>query len=145
LNQALTRAEDYESAWDAAVITTLLGLVTHQQHEDLRAKAYFQEGLRRLRLFGSPVYIAWCLEGCAATLASLGSRLPALHLCAAAVRIRQKAGSPLPLPEQAAFDRVIAWLRGQFSPLRFQQEWEKGAGYTQDQAIEEALQDSGSS
>lgn len=139
LKEALDLAKSVQGGWNIAIITTLLGLLANQQRDFPLASAYLREGLNRLRAFGSPIYIAWCLEGCAVTLFAAGKEVQAVRLCAAAVHIRQKAGSPLPPAELQAFEQVTRNLQANLSQQIFSKEWELGSILSQEEAIELAL------
>jgi predicted ATPase/DNA-binding XRE family transcriptional regulator len=139
LNQALERAESAQAGWDTAIITTLQGFLANQQHHYRLASSRLREGLSRLRLFGSLFYTAWCLEGCAVTLLAEGRYQPAVCLCAAAVQLRQKAGSPLPPSEQESFEQVTGQLKTVLGQRIFSQEWEYGTSLPQEKVIDLAL------
>jgi predicted ATPase/transcriptional regulator with XRE-family HTH domain len=139
LSEALTSAQTYESGWDTAVITTLLGHLAFQQQDIPLAKVRYRDGLNRLRVFGSPTYTAWCVEGCAAVLVAEGRAEASARLCAAAASLRQRAATPLPDGERTAFEQVVAKARELLGQSAFQQNWAVGAGYTLDEVIGIAL------
>jgi predicted ATPase/DNA-binding XRE family transcriptional regulator len=139
LEQALASARAHQIGWDIAIIATLLGHLARQQQNFPLAKIHYQEALRRLGAFGSPTYIAWCLEGCAALLYAEGGAAPAVRLCAAAAGLRKGADTPLPEGERQAFEQVLAAARVSLGQPAFTREWVFGAGLTQPEAIAFAL------
>jgi predicted ATPase/DNA-binding XRE family transcriptional regulator len=143
LEQALASARTHQIGWDVAIITTLLGHLARQQRNYPLAKASYREGLQRLGAFGSPTYIAWCLEGCAALLCAEGGVVPAVRLCAAAASLREHADTPLPDGERRAFEQVLARARALLGQPAFSQEWALGAGLAQERAIAFALSELG--
>jgi predicted ATPase/DNA-binding XRE family transcriptional regulator len=143
LEQALASARAHRIGWDVAIITTLLGHLARQQRNYPLAKASYREGLQRLGAFGSPTYIAWCLEGCAALLCVEGAAAPAARLCAVAAGLRKSADTPLPDGERQAFEQVLAGARALLGQPAFSQEWTLGAGLTQEEAIALALSELG--
>ena len=125
--------------WDVAIITSLVARLAYQQKNFPLAKDSFRESLMRLRIFGSPTFIAWCLEGCAEVLCEAGLFRTTTHLCAAATKMRKQAGTPLPVQERQALERVIQKASAGLGELAFTREWLFGAGLTQEEAIELAL------
>jgi predicted ATPase/DNA-binding XRE family transcriptional regulator len=85
---------DAEAAWDEAIIATLLGHLAQQQQHYAVARQRYHESMLRLRAFGNPTFIAWCVEGLAATLAARGQAALAVRLCAAAATQRTLAHTP---------------------------------------------------
>jgi predicted ATPase/DNA-binding XRE family transcriptional regulator len=143
LERALASARAHQVGWDIAIITTLLGHLASQQRNYPLAKASYREGLQRLGAFGSPTYIAWCLEGCAALLSAEGAAAPAARLCAAAASLRERADTPLPDSERRAFEQVLAAVGALLGQPVFSQEWALGAGLAQEEAIAFALSELG--
>jgi predicted ATPase/DNA-binding XRE family transcriptional regulator len=139
LEGALESARAGVIGWDVAIITTLLGHLASQQRNYPLAKDSYRESLQRLSAFGSPTYIAWCLEGCAALLSAQGAVASAARLCAAAASLRKRADTPLPDSERQAFEQVLAGARALLGQPAFSQEWALGARLAQDEAIVFAL------
>ena len=102
LEDALVSAKRLQMGWDVAIITSLVARLAYQQKNFPLAKDSFRESLMRLRIFGSPTFIAWCLEGCAEVLCEAGLFRTTTHLCAAATKMRKQAGTPLPVQERQA-------------------------------------------
>ena len=115
-------------------------LARQQQHYAL-AKAHYREGLTLLSAFDSPTYTAWCLEGYAAALNAEEHFLQATRLCAAAVTLREQVQTPLPPAEREAFELTVAKAKAALDELAFEEEWTRGAGLTNNQAIDYALSD----
>ncbi len=139
LEQALALARAGEDTWDVAIITTLLGHHDRQQGRYPQARARYHESLPLVRAFGSPTYLAWCLEGLAATLGAEGRHGRAALLCAAAAALRERAHTPLPPAERAAFEDTIAAARAALGESAFDAEWAAGSALTLDTAVDAAL------
>lgn len=139
LERALGSARAHQMGWDVAMITTLVGLLASQQRNYPLARDSYRESLQRLSAFGSPTYIAWCLEGCAALLSAQGGAASAARLCAAAASLRERADTPLPDGERYAFEQVLAEVKISLGQPAFSREWALGAGLSQDEAIAFAL------
>jgi len=139
LEEALAMAQTLESSWDCARITTLLGHVAFQQQNYPLARARYRESLGLLRAFGSPTYIAWCLEGVAAVLGAEEQQVSATHLCAVAASLRTRAGTPLPPTEHEIFEQIVATAKATLGEAAFNAAWSVGAGITQEEAIDVAL------
>jgi hypothetical protein len=145
LEEALTTTRALQMRWDSAITGTLLGHVARQQQHYPLAKARYRESLLLLREFGSPTYIAWCLEGLAAVLCGEGQAERATYLCAVADALRQRADTPLPPAEREAFEQMVASIKASVGEQAFLQKWAEGAELTQDQAILLALAEQESS
>jgi len=122
-----------------ALIMTMLGHLARQLQNYTRAKARYREGLALLRAFDSPTYTAWCLEGYAAALSAEESYVQATALCAAAVTLREQVQTPLPPAEREAFELVVAVVKAALGEPAFEEEWTRGLGLTNNQAIDYAL------
>lgn len=139
LEQALAAAQARDEKWRIAMITTLLGHVARRQHDYALARDRYRQALTLLHAFGSPAFIAWCLEGYAAALLAEGEAARAARLLAAAAHLRRRAGTPLPPSERQVFVQVVAATQEALGEANFRREWAVGAEWQQDQAIDEAL------
>ena len=139
--EALAVARAMGMTFGVAMITTMLGHLARQQQNYAQAKAHYREGLTLLRAFDSPTYTAWCLEGYAAALSAEEYYVQATRLCAAAVTLREQVQTPLPPAEREAFEQVVAVAKAALDELAFEEEWTRGAGLTNNQAIDYALSD----
>lgn len=139
LEQALALARASGDAWDVAIITTMLGHHDRQRGCYPQARARYRESLPLFRAFGSPTYLAWCLEGLAATLGAEGRHGRAALLCATAAALRAHAHTPLPPAERAAFADTIAAARAALGEPAFDAEWAAGSALTLDTAVDAAL------
>ena len=139
LEEALASAQVLQAEWDIAMITTLLAHLARQQHDLRSAKSRYRDSLRRLSTFGSPTYIAWCIEGCAAVLYEDGRTGPAVRLLAAAENLRKLAGTPLPRNERLALETLSEKASEDLGPEVFHRERMIGSALTQEGAIELAF------
>jgi hypothetical protein len=137
--EGLAEARASEAAWDEAIITTLLGHLAHQQQHDAVARQRYHASLLRLRAFRNPTFIAWCVEGLAATLAAVGQAAPAVRLCAAAAEQRTLAHTPLPATEREAVEQVLATARTALGAGHFAATWAEGSALSLDDTVAEAL------
>lgn len=127
--------------WDIAITTTLLGHLASLQHNYAQAKARYREALALYRAFGSPAYIAACLEGLAAAVCAEGHYAQATRLGAAAATMRKQVQTPLPPTERDAFEQTMATAKTALGEPAWASEWTTGTQLTQDQAIDYALSD----
>jgi len=67
--------------------------------------------------------------------AELGDGLRAARLAGAAETIRQKAGTPIPLPDAALLERFLAPVRATIAPQDWDAELAAGRALTQEQAV----------
>jgi tetratricopeptide (TPR) repeat protein len=137
-------AASTESATHARLIEHrgLLHLACQQQNHPL-AKARYREALVLYRTFGSPTYIAACLDGFAAAACAEGHYAQATRLCAAAAALRGQTQSALLPAEREAFEQVVATARAALDESAFVKEWNTGTRLTQDEAIDAVLSDAG--
>jgi predicted ATPase/transcriptional regulator with XRE-family HTH domain len=139
LEEALASEQAMRMTWDIANTTTLLGHLARQQQNYAQAKARYREALALYRAFGSPTYIASCLEGFAAAACAEGHYALAARLCAA--DLREQTQTPLPPTEREAFEQVVAMARAALDEPAFAREWNAGTTLTQEEAIDEAWSD----
>lgn len=111
LHQALAGAEAAGNAWDSAIMTTVLAHLERQRGAFAQARSRYLDGLARFHAFGSPTFFAWCLEGYSALLSMEGAHAQAVRFCAAAATLRERAYTPLPASERAAFEETLAQAR----------------------------------
>ena len=95
------------------------------------------------RAFGSPTYIASCLEGYAAAACGEGHYAQATRLCAQASTLREQTQAALLPAQREAFEQVVATAKAALDELAFEREWNTGTTLTQDEAIDDALSDAG--
>jgi predicted ATPase/transcriptional regulator with XRE-family HTH domain len=139
LDTALASAQASDAVWDIAIITTLLGHLARQKQDFPSAKRRYVESLRRLSAFGSPTYIAWCLEGCAAVLCEEMRFIPGVRMLAVAANLRRQAGTPPPENERAVLDQVMEKAREYLGQEAFLREWSFGQALNQDEALQMAF------
>ena len=128
-----------------AKYTIMLGRLAQQQRNYALAKARYREALALYRTFGGPTFTALCLESLATTLCAEGHYELTTRLCAAAAALRERVQTPLPPAEREAFEQTIASARVALDEPTFGTEWAAGSAFTQEEAIDDALRDSGTS
>ena len=143
LEEALVNAQALGITWDIPIMTTLLGHLACQQQNYPLAKARYREALVLYRAFGSPTYIAACLDGYAAAACAEGHYAQATRLCAQASILREQTLTELLPAEREAFEQVVATARAALDESAFVREWNTGTTLTQDEAIDDALSDVG--
>jgi uncharacterized protein HemY len=141
LEEAQTLAQAIGITWDIPIHMTLLGHLARQQQNYPLAKARYREALVLYRVYGSPTYIASCLEGYATTACAEGHYAQATRLCAQASTLREQTQTELLPAQRKAFEQVVATARAALGESAFAREWNSGTRLTQDEAIDEALSD----
>lgn len=139
MEEAMAGAQAAGNAWDCAVTMTMLAHLERQQHDNIRARTHYLEGLKQFHAFGSPAFLAWSLEGYSVLLGVEGRHAPAARLCAAAATLREQANAPLPAPERAAFEDTVNRALEALGATQFTAEWLMGSSYSQAMAIAEAV------
>lgn len=139
LAEALALARAASNSWEAAMIVTLLGHTARQRRQYTRARAHYCESLALFSAFDSPPFLAWCLEGLAATLAAEGAVARAVRLYAASASMRERAGAPAPPQERAEIERILDDIRARLGGPVFRAEWASVATLPREQIVAEAL------
>jgi predicted ATPase/DNA-binding XRE family transcriptional regulator len=141
LEEALAGVQASGMTWDIPMTMALLGKLAHQQQNYPLAKARYREALALYRAFGSPTYIASCLEGYAVAACAEGHYAQATRLCAQTSTLREQTQTELLPAEREAFEQVVATARAALDEPAFEREWHTGTTLTQDEAIDDALSD----
>ncbi|HEU0025866.1 MAG TPA: helix-turn-helix domain-containing protein [Ktedonobacterales bacterium] len=140
LEQALASAHTSNSQWDVAVIVTLLAHLARERRRYARARAYYQQSLSGFRDFESPTFMAWSLEGLAATLSAEGRHAPAVRLYAGAAALRRAADTPAPPAEREAAEKTLARAQMALGEPRYRAEWAAGSALARDALLAEAME-----
>ncbi len=118
-----------------------LAAVCRARGDDARARALHLEALLLCRDLGDLCGIATSLEGLA-EIARVEGRLEfAGRLFAAASRLRESVGCPLPPAEMPTHERSLAALRSGLGSRTFRVTWDFGRAMASDEAIAYALED----
>jgi predicted ATPase/transcriptional regulator with XRE-family HTH domain len=141
LEEALVGVQASGMTWDIPMTMALLGQLARQQQNYPLAKAHYRKALVLYRTFGSPTYIAACLDGYAATACAEGHYTQVIRLCAAAAALREQTQTELLQAEREAFEQTVAIARAALDESAFVREWNAGTRLTQDEAIDDALSD----
>ncbi len=139
LAQARAKAESVGMTWDIPIFAALLGRLALQRHDYMEARARYREALSLYRAFGSPTYVAACLEGFAATVCAEGHYALAARMEGVAAALREQTQTPRGPTESQGFEQVVARARAALGERVFEREWSVGKTLTLEQAIEVAL------
>lgn len=139
LCEALAAARETSNTWETAMIVTLLGHTARQRGHFAQARMHYRESLTLFSAFGSPPFLAWCLEGLAATLAAEDDPAPAVRLCAAAAGMRERAGTPLPPGERDEIERLLDDARAAMGEPALHATWTAASALSADQIVAEAM------
>jgi predicted ATPase/transcriptional regulator with XRE-family HTH domain len=139
LAEALGLAQSAGNSWEAAMIVTLLGHTARQRRQYIQARAHYCESLALFSAFDSPPFLAWCLEGLAASLAAEGDAAHAVRLYAASASMRERAGTPAPPQEGAEIEQILDDVRATLGGPVFRAEWALVATLPRERIVAEAL------
>jgi predicted ATPase/DNA-binding CsgD family transcriptional regulator len=103
-----------------------LGMADQLGGRQAPALALFEEALGIRMSLGDRRGIVECIEGIAASLAAIDRHLEAVTIFAAAHELRRLIGAPLPKPDRAVFDPLIASIRRALSQAEFASRWSEG-------------------
>jgi predicted ATPase/DNA-binding CsgD family transcriptional regulator len=121
-----------------------LGMADQLGGRQAPALALFEEALGIRMSLGDRRGIVECIEGIAASLAAIGMRSEAVTLFAAASVQRAHLGAPLPDPDRAVFDTLIATIRRGLPPAEFATRWSEGEAMSLTDAASSARTAAGS-
>jgi predicted ATPase/DNA-binding XRE family transcriptional regulator len=105
--------------WGVANALVSLGHIAREQDDHQRALAFYREGLALHQTMGNTVWIAWCLEGMAATFCAKRQFERAIQLCAAASTLRASTHALRPPAEEKQYDQVLARAREAVGEVAF--------------------------
>jgi DNA-binding CsgD family transcriptional regulator len=117
-----------------------LGVVHLQQGADADAYDAFTANLAISLQIGNRWGLAWAFEGLSHLAARNRDPEMAIRLAATAALIREMAGMPLPLREQADLDRLLDWAGRAVGAEAFEAARAAGRSWSLDEAIGAALQ-----
>jgi hypothetical protein len=126
-----------------AIAAMLLGLAeVAQDSEDYEREAeLLGQSLPLCRMMHEHWGIAGCLEGTAAIAAARERPADAARLFGAASALRERLGMPLPVINQAPYERAMGTTRSMLSDAAFVAAWQEGEAMTLDEAIACAMAD----
>jgi len=116
-----------------------MGLVPMDQGDYATARSLFEESLAIFRELRDRWGIAYALEGLARVATIEGQAARALRLAAAAAKLRQAIGAPLPPAELEQHKRALQRAEQALSQQERTAAWAEGATMPLEQALDEAL------
>ena len=143
LKESLTLWQELGDKQNIAMVLTNLGLAASGQGDYAPACSLLKEGLSLRRDVGDNWGIPESLEGFAGLAVALGQAKRAARFFGAAEALREHIGAPLPYPDRAGHDRRVAAARARLGNDAFAEAWAEGRAMTQDEAINETLQNWG--
>jgi hypothetical protein len=127
-------------------IAVVLGSHAHlawSQGDVRQAGALYRESLLEFRTVGHTLGISDCLEGLAGVAHAQGHALRAIQLFGAAATVRTALGVARRPAQRAAYEHSIAAVRAAMGDGAFTTAWTSGQTLSLEQAITEALAESG--
>jgi len=137
--ECLTMAQEADNWRLGAWAQHNLGIVTHLQHESVKAAAWFRASLVQFHSHDDRQGIAACLAGLAATRYTAGRTTQAVQLLGVAEALLEIAVYPLEPIHRAEYDRTVAAIQTQLDEAAFAAAWAEGRAMTLEQAIAFAL------
>ncbi|HET9251978.1 MAG TPA: hypothetical protein VFP58_07675, partial [Candidatus Eisenbacteria bacterium] len=113
--------------------------VASRQGDPARARPLFAAALYSLLEMGSRLQIGFGLEELAGLLVLEGNAAQAAHMLGAAGVLRATIRSPVPPSKVAALEKTIASAREALGEEAYAVEWERGRGWTLEQALHEVF------
>jgi predicted ATPase/DNA-binding winged helix-turn-helix (wHTH) protein/predicted negative regulator of RcsB-dependent stress response len=125
--------------WGTARSLTDLGYAYCDRGDYISAHAACREALKIFLELGHRRGISRALEGFAYLAMAQGHPVRALRLTAAAVRLRQLVGAPLPPAEQSKLDEQVRSARELLGDAESTEAWAEGSAMSLEKAIQDAL------
>jgi DNA-binding CsgD family transcriptional regulator len=125
--------------WSSAIAAAHLGRIAWERRQFGRALDLFAESLTFAQRVGDQGAIAEGLEGLAGALASSGDPAGAARLWGSAEALRETLDLPIPAPERAINDRMVASAVERLDAASFASAWAEGKELPIGQAVEEGL------
>jgi predicted ATPase/DNA-binding winged helix-turn-helix (wHTH) protein len=122
--------------WGYARSLADVGSIAGQKGDHAAAYAAYRESLEIFTALGYRRGVARVLEGFACLALAKGAARSALVIAAAAARLRQLIGAPLPPAEQSKFDESLRPAWESLSEMESRQAWAQGGEMTPEAAVE---------
>ncbi|MDR7459661.1 MAG: tetratricopeptide repeat protein, partial [Armatimonadota bacterium] len=137
--ESLDHFRDLGDVWGQALTLNNMGALAASVGDYERALALHKTSLASRRAMQEKWGVAESLEGLARAAAGLAQPAAAVRLLAAAHRVRQATGFPLPPDEQPGLAQTTEALRGTLGEPGYHEAWAIGEGWTYEQALDVAL------
>ncbi len=125
--------------WGVANALVSLGHLAREQGDHQRALVLYREGLALHQTMGNKVWIAWCLEGMAATFCAEQQFQRTTSLCAVADLLRSSIHSLRPPAEQKHYEQILASARAALGDTAFTRAWAAGRSISLEKSLTDAL------
>jgi len=127
--------------WGAAYTLRVLADIARDRGEHARAEGLYRESLALLGQATDALSVAACLEGLAVAAWESGKLERAAELHGVAAALRAAADTPLPPPDRARYEPVIAAIRTALGDHRFDAARARGQALSLEQAVARARED----
>ena len=134
-SEALRLAEEIGDRRLESVALTNLGLVAQAYRDYPAARSFHQRSLRLAQALSEPRSIAESLEEIAGVEAAEGNTDLAVSLFGASQALRDRLGTPIPAPDLARHNQVIATLRRALGDEHYRAAWDRGRSMPEQLAI----------
>jgi predicted ATPase/DNA-binding winged helix-turn-helix (wHTH) protein len=141
--RALLAFREAGDLWGSARSLTDLGSIDCERGDHVAAQAAYREALQIFAGLRHRRGAARALEGSACLALAQGEAVRALKLAAAATRLRQMIGAPLPPAERERLDQTLRAAWESLSEAEGQSVWAEGCAMSLEKAIEYSLEEPG--
>ncbi len=125
----------------AGLTQEALADIARDRGEHARAEGLYRESLALLGQATDALSVAACLEGLAVAAWESGELERAAELHGVAAALRAAADTPLPPPDRARYEPVIAAIRAALGDHRFDAARARGQALSLEQAVARARED----
>ena len=134
-DEALCLAEEIGDRRLETYALTNRGTVCQEDGDYPAARTFHQRSLRLAHALGEPRIVAYNLEELASIEAADASPRLGARLLGAAQALRERLSEPIPGPDLARHDQIIANLRRALGDEQYQAAWDQGRAMPEQQAI----------
>ncbi|MBS1724263.1 MAG: tetratricopeptide repeat protein [Armatimonadetes bacterium] len=139
-NEALELNNDIGDKWGTATVVANQAALAVETGDLLAAASLNSKALRARSEMGNAWGLAYSFEGCAKTLLRMGKGLEAVRALAAAAKIRESVGSPLPPADSESVIADVEAARDELGAERFQDVWDSAQKLGDHELVDRCLE-----
>jgi predicted ATPase/DNA-binding XRE family transcriptional regulator len=137
--ECISNSKSMKDQWGMAYGIMGLADVAFEQGDVPTAISHYKDCLRMFQKEADYIGLPYVLESVAGLLSTKKQLEYAARIYGSANALRQRTHSPLPLPDQSAYQKHLSQLKEQLGSSEFDIAWAEGSMMTSDQAVALAL------
>jgi len=137
--ECISNSKSMKDQWGMAYGIMGIADVAFEQGDFSTAKSHYKDCLRMFQKEADYIGLPYVLESVAGLLPTKKQLEYAARIYGSADALRQRTHSPLPLPDQSAYQKHLSLLKEQLGSSEFDVAWAEGSMMTSDEAVALAL------